>query len=131
MKKFWSLALVLLLLIALSACGQATADPAAVPAPSDNGVPASTEVPTTTTTVTPSTTGTPTVHTISRDRAVAIALQAAGLTQEQVFDLDAELDWERKMLYWEVDFETREYEYSYYINADNGTVVRSDKEPND
>ena len=137
MKRFWSVTMILLLLVALSACGQAAVDPTAAPAPSDDGTPASTGAPTTTTTTAASpaadtpTTFTPTVQTISRDRAVEIALQTAGLARDQVFDLDAELDRERGELYWEVDFETREYEYSYDILAEDGAVARSHKEPND
>ena len=68
---------------------------------------------------------------ITREQAINSALQAAGVTRDSVFDLDAELDREREGLLWEVDFETREYEYSYDINAQTGAVVYVEKEKND
>ncbi len=65
---------------------------------------------------------------ISKERAVEIALQAAGLTKAEVTDLEAELDKERNGLYWEVSFETREKEYDYDIHAYDGTVVKVETE---
>ena len=68
---------------------------------------------------------------LSKERAVEIALQAAGLTKEAVSDLEAELDKERNGLFWEVSFETREREYSYEIKAEDGTIVKAESERND
>jgi len=70
-------------------------------------------------------------QTISKARAIEIALEAAGLEKNAVSELDAELDDEGKTPYWEVSFETRKYEYSYEINANDGTVMDSEKERND
>lgn len=72
-----------------------------------------------------------TKQTISREQAIQIALQDAGLTQEAVTDLEAELEKERNGLFWEVSFETREKEYSYEINANDGKVVKAEAERND
>lgn len=69
--------------------------------------------------------------TIDRDTAINTALNDAGLTKDSVFDLDAELDKERNGTYWEVDFETRDREYSYDINAYTGEIVRIENERND
>ena len=80
---------------------------------------------------TPAPTQPPTEQTISKERAIEIALQAAGLTKEAVSDLEAELDKERNGLFWEVSFETREREYSYEINANDGKVAKSESERND
>lgn len=74
---------------------------------------------------------TETTELLSRERAVEFALQAAGLTRDEVFDIDAELERERGEVIWEVDFETRDYEFSYHIDAETGAVIRSGKEIND
>ena len=68
---------------------------------------------------------------ISKDRAIELALQTAGVDKASAFDIDAELDRERGVPCWEVDFETREHEYSYDINANDGSVVKSEREFND
>lgn len=69
--------------------------------------------------------------TISRDRAIELALQTAGVDKASAFDIEAELDRELGVMVWEVDFETREYEYSYDINANDGSVVKGERERND
>jgi len=67
---------------------------------------------------------------ISRQQAIDIALQHASLTQNAVYDLEAELDRELTGTYWEVDFETRELEFSYDIDAKTGQIVRNHQERN-
>lgn len=71
-----------------------------------------------------------TLPAVSREQAIDLALGAAGLTREQVFDLEAEPDREKDGIYWEVEFETREYDYSYEIHAETGQIAKSHKEPN-
>ena len=71
------------------------------------------------------------VELISRNEAIDVALKKAGLTRDKVYELEAELDKERQVIVWEVDFETREYEYSYEINAQTGDIVDQQKERND
>ncbi len=66
-----------------------------------------------------------------RDEAIDIALKAAGVDKGAAFGIEAELDRERGGVYWEIEFETREYEYAYDINATDGTVARFDSEIND
>lgn len=68
---------------------------------------------------------------LSRDQAIALALQTANLDKHAVFDLEAELDREWGGLIWEVDFETREAEYSYDIHAYDGTVINAERDRND
>lgn len=65
---------------------------------------------------------------LTREQAIELALQNAGLSREQVFDLEAELDRERGNLVWEVDFDTRDYEYSYDIHAETGAVTKVKRE---
>ena len=69
--------------------------------------------------------------TITRERAIELALQAASLTENEVFNIEADLDKERGGLVWEVEFETREHEYSYDVHAENGTVTKTERERND
>lgn len=66
--------------------------------------------------------------TVSRECAIELALDNAGLSLEEVRDLDAELDRERGGIYWEVDFEADGYEYSYDIDSATGEIVRVDRE---
>ena len=68
---------------------------------------------------------------INRDRAIEIALNAAKQKKENVYDIDAQLDREQGNLVWEVDFETRDTEFSYEIDADNGNIIKTENEPND
>ena len=65
---------------------------------------------------------------ITRDRAIELALNHAGLTKAQVRDLEAELDYERTGVFWEVDFESGGYEYSYDINAETEAIAKVEKE---
>ena len=68
---------------------------------------------------------------VTKDQAIEIALQAAGLKKADVTDLEAELDKERGVPVWEVSFETRQTEYSYEINAEDGKIVNAESERND
>ena len=65
---------------------------------------------------------------LTREAAIAIALTHAGLTKDQVRELEAELDKERGVLVFEVDFETREYDYEYEIHAQTGEILKSKRE---
>ena len=68
---------------------------------------------------------------ITKEQALEIALNNAGLTVDQVFDLEAELDKEKTGTVWEVDFETLEVEYDYDIDAVTGEIVKNKIEVND
>ena len=65
---------------------------------------------------------------ISRDRAIELALDNAGVTLEEVRDLEAELDRERGGVFWEVDFESGGYEYSYDIDSKTGEVTKVERD---
>lgn len=65
---------------------------------------------------------------ISREDAIATALNDAKLTQNDVRDLEAELEYEYNQNVYEVKFEYQQYEYEYFINAESGTIVNSLKE---
>ena len=68
---------------------------------------------------------------ITRDRAIEIALKEAGLKREDVYDLEADLDREQNGTYWEVDFDSGNYEYSYDIDAKTEKIANSHREPRD
>ena len=65
---------------------------------------------------------------ITRDRAIELALNHAGLNKTQIYDLEAELDRERGGTYWEIDFESGNLEYSYDINAQTEEIRKLEKE---
>ncbi len=65
---------------------------------------------------------------ISADEAKRIALEHAGLSESEVWDLEAERDVERGVQVYDVSFETEGYDYDYDINAVTGEIVRADKE---
>lgn len=80
-----------------------------------------------TTAVNPDTpSGTGSSETISRDRALEIALAQAGLGQSDVFDLKVEFDYDDGLAIYEVEFETRQAEYEYEINAVTGAILDAD-----
>ena len=64
---------------------------------------------------------------ITRDEAVQIALKDANLTPEEIFDLEAELDKERGVLHYDVDFEKAAADYDYDIDAVTGQILRVEK----
>lgn len=68
---------------------------------------------------------------LTREEALVIALAHAGLTEEQVRELEAELDREHGILVWEVDFELGNWEYEYEIHAQTGEILHSEKELDD
>ena len=68
---------------------------------------------------------------ISKDDAKRIALENAAVLESDIFDYEIELDYERGILSYEISFETKDFEYDYDINANDGTIINSEKEPND
>lgn len=64
---------------------------------------------------------------ITKEEALEVALKDAGLTKDEIFDLEVELDYERNGLTYEVDFDTPSYEYEYEIDAEDKTIYKADK----
>ncbi len=120
MKKFIAITLVLALVI-LSAC---TAEQILPKPQTQQQAPAEQQQ-------TPTQQSQPQQQTITKEHAIELALKAAGVDKAAAFDIEAELDVERGGKFWEVDFETREHEYSYDINAFDGTVRQAERERND
>lgn len=68
---------------------------------------------------------------ISRDEAVAIALEHAGISRDEAQRLEVELDRERGLEEYEVSFDAGGYEYDYDIDAATGAILRAEKEWDD
>lgn len=65
---------------------------------------------------------------IGSNRAKEIALEHAGFTAADVVGIRVEMDYERGVMVYEVDFYADAYEYDYDINAETGEIVKNDKE---
>ncbi len=68
------------------------------------------------------------VKAISYSKVKSIALKNAGLKESDVTGYEAEYGKEGKVYVYEVEFETKKYEYEYVINAESGKVIRKDVE---
>lgn len=64
---------------------------------------------------------------ITANDAKDAALKHAGLTESQVSDVDIDLDRDNGKLIYEVDFNSGNTEYDYDINAETGEVISADK----
>lgn len=74
---------------------------------------------------------TQTVLNITYDEAKEIALGHAGLTETDIRYYKSEVDRERKITVYEIEFDAGKYEYEYEINADTGKVIKAEKEIRD
>ncbi len=68
---------------------------------------------------------------ITQAQAKAIALEKAGLAEDQARKLEIELDREKGILIYEVEFQSGAYEYDFDINAATGEIIRWHKEIDD
>lgn len=96
MKKLLAISIVLIVALALSACGGRAANDSSI--------------------------------AITRERALEIALDKAGVKQSDIRDLDIELDHERGVKVWEVDFDCGNLEYFYDIDAETGNIAKVERE---
>lgn len=120
-RKILPTVLAIVLALLLSAC----AEPPAHEPPSS---------PSTTTTTTasqqkqPSTSSGATDTYITRDAAKAIALRHAGLADANLRHVESELDRERGITVYDVEFDHNGFEYDYTIHAVSGEILHSHKE---
>ena len=63
---------------------------------------------------------------LTREEALEIALKDAGLTKDQIRDLDIELDRDGGALHYDVDFEKDDKDYDYEIDAETGKILRKE-----
>ena len=66
---------------------------------------------------------------ISQDEALQIALKDLKLNKSEVYDIDVELEYKAKYnkQIYEVSFDYKQYEYEYFIDAQNGDILNSYK----
>ncbi len=108
MKKLLTLSIILILVLVLSACGNNSINNT-----KDNGANQQQ--------------GNQTLA-ITRERAIEIAVEKAGVKQTDIHDLDIELDVERGAKVWEVDFDHGNLEYSYDVDAETGVITKVERE---
>lgn len=68
---------------------------------------------------------------LTKEEAIAIALKHAGVSRDSVEFDDVELDTDDGVKYWEVEFESGNYEYEYDIHATSGKVLDYEVEYDD
>ena len=72
-----------------------------------------------------------TVQDIGYAKAKSIALNHAGLSENEAYDMEIELDDEDGTLVYEVEFKFGGMEYSYEINAATGAILKHEAEIDD
>lgn len=60
---------------------------------------------------------------IGKNEAIDIAINDAGLSRAQVYDIDAEFEKSHGQAWYDVDFNSQAMEYEYVIDAVNGSVL--------
>lgn len=60
---------------------------------------------------------------IGREAALAAALSHAGVSQDQVYNLEAKREYDDGRLEYEIEFKTGGWEYEYTISAADGTIL--------
>ena len=64
-------------------------------------------------------------------RAKFIALNHAGVSENQAYDMDIELDDEDGTLVYEIEFKSGNMEYDYEIDAASGAILKHEAELDD
>lgn len=66
---------------------------------------------------------------IGSEAAKQAALTHAGVAEAEIRNFEVDIDLEKGIIVYEIEFETADYEFEYDINALDGTVVWQEKEP--
>ena len=72
-----------------------------------------------------------TAQDIGYAKAKSIALNHAGVSENEAYDMDIELDDEDGILVYEVEFKSGNMEYDYEINAATGAILKYESELDD
>ena len=72
-----------------------------------------------------------TAQDIGYAKAKSIALKHAGVSENEAYDMDIELDNEDGILVYEVEFKSGNMEYDYEINAATGAILKHESELDD
>ncbi len=67
-----------------------------------------------------------TLKNISKEKAVELALANAGLTRNQISELEVEEKFEKNRKVYEVEFDAGQYDYEYKFAIADGTLVKKD-----
>ena len=68
---------------------------------------------------------------IGKKAALSAALNHAGLSRDRVYDIETEMDYEKGVMVYEIEFKSAGAEYEYDINASTGAVVKVKKDIDD
>ena len=68
---------------------------------------------------------------IGEEKANQIAFSHAGVTEESVYELEVEIDYEHHAMVYDVEFSSGNVDYEYYIDAVSGKILKSEKEYDD
>ncbi len=68
---------------------------------------------------------------IGEEKALSLALEHAKISREQVKKIEIELDYERGVMVYDVEFKTAEFEFEYEINAETGEIIKTEREVED
>lgn len=71
--------------------------------------------------------------TLTREEALAVALKDAGVTEDQIYQLETDLDWEDdyNVQIYEIEFDAEGQEHHYEINAETGAILHHELDDND
>lgn len=126
MKALLTVLLTLTFLLSLTACGEKAPN---ADTPSATTATAETSSLSTTTTTLPSSAATPTTgNTLTPVEAREIALRDADVSFDDAYDLWVEFDRDDGVPYYEVDFKANGTEYDYEIHAEDGRVLKAERE---
>lgn len=68
---------------------------------------------------------------ITKEEAKKIALKDAGVTENEIRDFEIELDRDNGILKYEISFEKGNDDYDYDIDANTGKIINKEKDIND
>lgn len=68
---------------------------------------------------------------IGQAKAKDIALKHAGTSESKIYDYSIDFDSDGGILVYEIEFNTKNYEYEYDVNAKTGEIVKNEKSQND
>ncbi len=67
----------------------------------------------------------------TKEEAKKAVLKHAGLNENEISRYKIELDREKAGIVYEIEFDAGKYEYEYEVNAENGKIIKSEKEIRD
>lgn len=65
---------------------------------------------------------------IGESKAKELALAHAQTTANKIYDYECKLDSDDGCLVYEIDFQTKDYDYEYKVHATNGQIIKHEKE---